>query len=138
LDFFKNPDFFKRINLIWPVQSPFAKIFLFSRTPNQIWNSRHPGPQEGRIAIVTDAAWRGRGSVRCRAGLKRSDVLVSRRYFLGHAHDQRARFGNALAIIRCGEPVQLQFLEGFFACNRAEEPVVGQSHGRFANCAMME
>ena len=27
--------------------------------------------------------------------------------------------------------------EGFFACNRAEQPV-GQGHGRFANCAMME
>jgi hypothetical protein len=25
-----------------------------------------------------------------------------------------------------------------FACNRAEEPVVGQGHGRFTNCAMME
>jgi hypothetical protein len=42
------------------------------------------------------------------------------------------------AIIRCGEPVQLQFLKGCFACNRAEEPVVGQGHGRFANCAMMQ
>ena len=49
-----------------------------------------------------------------------------------------ARFGNAQAIIRCGEPVQLQFLEGCFACNRAEAPVVGQGHGRFTNGVMMK
>jgi hypothetical protein len=29
-------------------------------------------------------------------------------------------------------------LEGFFACNRAKEPVGGQRHGRFANCGMMQ
>src|SRR5580693_7214356 len=32
---------------------PFAKIFLFSRTPNHIYHSCHPGPREGRIMIVT-------------------------------------------------------------------------------------
>jgi hypothetical protein len=42
------------------------------------------------------------------------------------------------AIIRCGEPVQLQFLEGCFACNRAEAPVVGQGYGRFTNGVMMK
>src|SRR5437879_9996993 len=26
----------------------------FARNPNQSYNSRHPGPQEGRIAIVTN------------------------------------------------------------------------------------
>src|SRR5260221_4307192 len=31
-----------------------AKKFLFLPPPNQFWKSRHPGPQEGRIAIVTD------------------------------------------------------------------------------------
>jgi hypothetical protein len=30
------------------------KRILFARDPNQSYNSRHPGPQEGRIAIVTD------------------------------------------------------------------------------------
>jgi hypothetical protein len=49
-----------------------------------------------------------------------------------------ARFGSAQAIIRCGEPVQLQLSEGFFASNRAEQPVVGQGHGRFTNGVMME
>ena len=33
---------------------PFAKIFQFSHPPNHIYNFRHPVPQEGRIAIVTD------------------------------------------------------------------------------------
>jgi hypothetical protein len=32
----------------------FRKIFLFSRTPNHIYHSCHPGPREGRIMIVTD------------------------------------------------------------------------------------
>jgi hypothetical protein len=41
---------------------------------------------------------------------------------LGHAQGKRARYGDAQAIIRCGEPVQLQ-LSGFLACNRAEQPV---------------
>jgi len=34
---------------------PFAKIFLFSRTPNQNYMIRRLVPLEGRIAIVTDA-----------------------------------------------------------------------------------
>jgi hypothetical protein len=51
---------------------------------------------------------------------------------------KRARFGNAKAIIRRGEPEQLQLWVRIFACNRAEEPVVGQGHGRFTNCVMME
>jgi hypothetical protein len=49
---------------------PFAKIFLFSRTPNQIYIPCHPVPLEGRIAIVTDVGhgmrWtRQRADVRC-------------------------------------------------------------------------
>jgi len=36
----------------------FAKRFCFGRRdPNQIYNSRHPVPLQGRIAIVTDAGW---------------------------------------------------------------------------------
>jgi hypothetical protein len=31
-----------------------AKIFRFASCPNQTYNSRHPAPPEGRIAIVTD------------------------------------------------------------------------------------
>jgi len=30
------------------------KRIPFARDPNQSYKSRHPGPQEGRIAIVTD------------------------------------------------------------------------------------
>jgi len=35
------------------------------------------------------------------------------------------------------EPVQLQLLEGFSACNRAAEPVGGRGHGASADCVMM-
>jgi hypothetical protein len=35
--------------------APFAKIFLFFRTPNQKYMIRRLVPLEGRIAIVTDA-----------------------------------------------------------------------------------
>ena len=38
-----------------PCPAPLAKIFLFSRTPNQNYMIRRPTPLEGRIAIVTDA-----------------------------------------------------------------------------------
>jgi hypothetical protein len=51
---------------------------------------------------------------------------------------KRARFGSAQAILRGGEPLQLQLSKGFFACNRAEPPVVGQGDGRFTNGVMME
>jgi hypothetical protein len=37
-----------------PSPVPQLKIFLFSFDPNQIHNSRHPVPHEGRFAIVTD------------------------------------------------------------------------------------
>ena len=55
---------------------------------------------------------------------------------LGHAHRKRARYGNAQAIIRRGEPVQLQWW-GFWVCNRAEEPV-WRAMGGYENCAMLE
>jgi hypothetical protein len=44
-------------------------------------------------------------------------------------YGKRARYGNAQAIIRCGEPMQFQ-LSGL---NRA-----ASSMGGLANCAMME
>ena len=40
------------------LSSLFFRIFekyLLPPDPNQIWNSRHPTPPEGRIMIVTDA-----------------------------------------------------------------------------------
>jgi hypothetical protein len=45
--------------------APFAKRFLFSPDPNQIYNLRCPDPKEGRFAIVTDVGQGcgGRGSV---------------------------------------------------------------------------
>jgi len=49
----------------------------------------------------------------------------------------RARFGNAPAIVRAREPVQLQWWLRIFACNRAEAPLSG-GHGRFAYCGTME
>ena len=33
---------------------PFAKIFQFPFDPNHFYIPRHPGPHEGRFAIVTD------------------------------------------------------------------------------------
>ena len=55
------------------------------------------------------------------------------------------------ATLRCGEPVQLHepvqlrragatsiVGKDFLPAIALEEPVVGQGHGRFANCAMME
>jgi hypothetical protein len=44
-----------------------AKIFRFAFDPNQTYSFHRPGPQEGRIAIVTDVGMGcgGRGSVRC-------------------------------------------------------------------------
>jgi hypothetical protein len=49
----------RRANHLTPVISrcpaPFAKIFLFFRTPNQSYVIRRPASLEGRFAIVTDA-----------------------------------------------------------------------------------
>ena len=36
-------------------QAPESKIFLFSPDPNQFTDSCRPVPQEGRLAIVTNA-----------------------------------------------------------------------------------
>src|SRR5258708_28386126 len=40
-----------------PVQSPLQKYFASPVGQIISTNSRHPTPQEGRIAIVTDAGW---------------------------------------------------------------------------------
>jgi hypothetical protein len=67
----------------------------------------------------------------CGPDVRPADVLV----WISVA-GKRARYGNAQAIIRRGEPVQFQWSE-FLACNRAESPL-GSVMGGFTNCAMME
>ena len=59
-------NFLNKFNLIWVVQSPFAKINLFSCTPNHFYNPRRLVPHEGRFAIVTTRGMRcgGRGQRR--------------------------------------------------------------------------
>jgi hypothetical protein len=61
----EKTDFFKRINLIWVVQSSLQKYFASPVGQIISTNSRHPVPQEGRIAIVRKrgAGCGGRGSV---------------------------------------------------------------------------
>jgi hypothetical protein len=48
---------------------------------------------------------------------------------LENAHRKCARFGHAQAIIRCGQPVQLQLSEGFFVSNRAKRLLPGSAMG---------
>jgi hypothetical protein len=60
-------------------QAPFAKIFSFAFDPNQFTDSCRPVPQEGRLAIVTNA---GRdamdvGSARDERGLLAYGQVVS-------------------------------------------------------------
>jgi hypothetical protein len=45
-----KPDFPSRINVIWVVQSPLAKIYRFRRRANQRHCFARPGPKEGRCA----------------------------------------------------------------------------------------
>jgi hypothetical protein len=40
-------DLLNWIKLMLPVQSPLAKIFLFSSDPNHLYISSHPGPHKG-------------------------------------------------------------------------------------------
>ena len=65
-------DLLNGINLIWPVQSCLRKYFASPVGQIISTNSRHPTPQEGRIAIVTDAGCEcgGRGSVLRAMGLQ--------------------------------------------------------------------
>jgi hypothetical protein len=53
----EKPDFLKRIKLFLAVQSPLQKYFASPVGQIISTNSRHPTPQQGRIAIVTDAGW---------------------------------------------------------------------------------
>jgi hypothetical protein len=48
-----------------PRPDPVAKIYCFAPTPNHSYNSRHPVPPRGALAIVTNvgAGCGGRGSV---------------------------------------------------------------------------
>jgi hypothetical protein len=70
----KNPlrvnfDLRRDFNVIWVVQSPFAKIFRFPFTPNQWLLSRRPDPRRGRIASrheTRDGMWWTRGRRRAR------------------------------------------------------------------------
>ena len=51
----REEKFSRGINVIWVVQSPLAKIFLFSFDPNHFYILRRPVPHKGRLEIVTDA-----------------------------------------------------------------------------------
>jgi hypothetical protein len=53
----EKTDFFKRIKLFLAVQSHLQKYFASPVGQIISTNSRHPTPQQGRIAIVTDAGW---------------------------------------------------------------------------------
>ena len=52
-----DTNFFNRINPIPPVQPPSVKTFPFSPDPNQIHNSRHPVPREGRSPSSRTLGW---------------------------------------------------------------------------------
>src|SRR5882724_11970596 len=66
----------------------FRKIFWFPRTPNQIENFSHPVPQEGRIAIVTDAGW---GAVDAAAFCARRDRRAGWRKACERSPSERTR-----------------------------------------------
>jgi hypothetical protein len=61
----EKTDFFKRIKLFLAVQSHLQKYLPSPDGQIISTSSRHPTPQQGRIAIVTDAGCGcgGRGSV---------------------------------------------------------------------------
>jgi hypothetical protein len=71
-----NAVLLRRINVIWAVQSPFAKIFPFPFGPNHLHISRRLVPLEGRLAIVTDA---GRDAVDGRRRQRRRRLARGRR-----------------------------------------------------------
>src|SRR6266851_681702 len=53
-DLCANRRFVETIQSDLPCPVPFPKIFPFPPDPNQTYIPRHPVPEEGRIAIVTD------------------------------------------------------------------------------------
>src|SRR5439155_26892205 len=59
-------DFRQQLQADLPRPAPYAKIIRFAATPNHPYNSRHPVPRRGALAIVTNvgAGCGGRGSVR--------------------------------------------------------------------------
>jgi hypothetical protein len=65
-DLLVKTNFLKYFNVIWVVQSPSAKIFRFSNTPNQWLFHAIPLPQEGRSrsSRASRAGRDGRGGVR--------------------------------------------------------------------------
>ena len=68
----EKTNFLKRIKLFLAVQSHSQKYFASPVGQIISTNSRHPTPQEGRIAIVTDVGegCGGRGSVERAMGLQ--------------------------------------------------------------------
>jgi hypothetical protein len=56
-DLRETANLLKQINLIWAVQSRLKKYFTSPVGQIISTSSRHPTPQEGRIAIVTNAGW---------------------------------------------------------------------------------
>jgi hypothetical protein len=58
--------------MIWAVQSPAAKIFLFVPPPNHIHIPPTPSHSEGRFAIVTDV---GTGCGGCGGGARRAALI---------------------------------------------------------------
>jgi hypothetical protein len=59
-------DFLQQLQADLACPASTAKIFRFAATPNHPYNSRHPVPRRGALAIVTNvgAGCGGRGSVR--------------------------------------------------------------------------
>jgi hypothetical protein len=72
----RRGDFLQLFQRDFPRPLPHAKIFRFARTPNHPYNSCHPVPRRGALAIVTNvgAGCGGRGSV------GRVDVVAGRFY----------------------------------------------------------
>src|SRR5438105_5399224 len=59
-------DFLQQLQADLPCPVSAAKIIRFAANPNHAYNSRHPVPRRGALAIVTNvgAGCGGRGSVR--------------------------------------------------------------------------
>jgi hypothetical protein len=96
----------------------------------EVWNGVHVDISSEETGIGQDARHNNTVVARHLTGRSSTPGL------LGATAGRAVR--RAQAIIRCGERVQLQLSEGFFACHRAEPPAAGQGDGRFANGGMME
>jgi hypothetical protein len=89
--------FSNNFKLICPVQSSPAKIFRFARDPNHPYNSGHPVPRRGALAIVTKR-WGGLRWTRQRQGAKG----VRRAAFRERTSRADERRLNAFAIASAG------------------------------------